>query len=50
MTHPSPNLVSFMVLALLTRGAMSVAAGKQAPDLSGAVTVTATSVAAGGGW
>jgi hypothetical protein len=46
MTCPSRNLVSLLVLALLVWGAESVAAGEQALDLSGTVTVTATSVAA----
>lgn len=48
MNRPLWNLVSLLVL--LVYGAGSVAAGEQAPDLSGTVTVTATSVAAGIGW
>jgi hypothetical protein len=50
MNRPSRNLVSLLILALLVWGTGSVAAGEQAPDLSGTVTVTATSVAAGLGW
>jgi hypothetical protein len=50
MNRPSRNLVSLLILALLVWGTGSVAAGEQAPDLSGTVTVTATSVAAGIGW
>jgi hypothetical protein len=47
MNRPSRILLSLLALALLVWGAGSVAAGKQAPDLSGIVTVTATSVAPG---
>jgi hypothetical protein len=50
MNRASRNLVSLLILALLVWGAGSVAAGEQAPDLSGTVTVTATSVAAGLTW
>jgi hypothetical protein len=50
MSRPSWNLVSLLVLAPLVSGVGNVAAGDQAPDLSGTVTVTATSVAAGFGW
>jgi hypothetical protein len=50
MSRPSWNLVSLLVLAPLVSGVGNVAAGDQAPDLSGTVTVTATSVAAGIDW
>jgi len=50
MNRLSRNLISLLALALLVSGAGSVAAGEQAPDLSGTITVTATSVAAGIGW
>jgi hypothetical protein len=50
MRRPSWNLVSLLVLALFASGVGNMAAGEQAPDLSGTVTVTATSVAAGIGW
>jgi hypothetical protein len=44
------NVISLLVLALLACTVRSITAGEQAPDLSGTVTVTATSVAAGIGW
>jgi hypothetical protein len=47
MIRPSRNLIGLLALALPVWGAGSVAAGEQAQDLSGTVTVTATSVAAG---
>jgi hypothetical protein len=49
MNRPSRNLISLLALALLVSGAWSVAAGEQDPDLSGTITVTSTSVAAGVG-
>jgi hypothetical protein len=50
MNRLSRNLINLLALALLVSAAGSVAAGEQAPDLSGTITVTATSVAAGIGW
>jgi hypothetical protein len=50
MSRPSWNLVGLLVPAPLVSGVGNVAAGDQAPNLSGIVTVTATSVAAGIGW
>ena len=50
MNRPLRNLGSLLALALLVSGAGSVAAGEQASDVSGTVTVIATSVAAGIGW
>jgi len=50
MRRTSRNMVCLLVLVLLAWSMRSVVVGQEAPNHSGTVTVTATSIAAGIGW
>ena len=50
MPRLSRKMGSLLVLVLVAWGMRSVAVGQEASDLSGTITVTAPSVAAGIGW
>jgi hypothetical protein len=50
MRRLSRNMVCLLVLVLLAWSMQSVAVGQEAPNHSGTITVTATSITAGIGW